>query len=211
MRRMKTPPKTSVISRPQPAVLRRCSGGCPGAAVGARMNSPEAAVVPPGRGHDGQPRGASSALAIRLRSSVRWATSVMVACGSRRAGGARAAAHRRPHSPSSCPERGSEGAVARAGLIGAGPRLGRARLGEARLLVQLTSRSLPAEVLGAGVTGAEISPRTGVAWAASLVTSSRASPSFMPFISPLKIRSERPSEREAARASSSRRATGWPG
>src|SRR4051812_27601860 len=81
---------------------------------------------------------ASSPLATRLRSSVRCAMRVIVACASR-GGFRRRSRDRRSDSltvvvPGTA---GSEGAVARAGLIGAGPELGGARLGDPRLLVQL--------------------------------------------------------------------------
>src|SRR5215218_10211394 len=80
---------------------------------------------------------ASSALAMRLRSSVRWATRVIVASGSR--GGRRRRDRARGWSvtvvrPAREP---SAGAVGRAGLLGAGPQLRRAGLGDPGLLVQL--------------------------------------------------------------------------
>src|SRR5215218_1892661 len=81
---------------------------------------------------------ASSALAMRFRSSVRWATRVIVAAGSR---GAR---RRRNRGPRPCsvtvvlPGReASAGAVGRAGLVRAGAELGGAGLGDPGLLVQL--------------------------------------------------------------------------
>ena len=55
--------------------------------------------------------------------------------------------------------------------------------------------NLPADLRYGGDAGATISPRAGVVRAASF---RRTSSSFMPFISPLKMRSERPSEREAS-------------
>src|SRR5687768_8273589 len=81
---------------------------------------------------------ASSALKMRLRSSVRWATRVIVAWASR--GWRRR--RTRDLRPSSVTvglplARGSELAVGRAGLFGAGARLGRADLGDPGLLVQL--------------------------------------------------------------------------
>src|SRR5688572_13016245 len=77
-------------------------------------------------------RRASSALATRLRSSVRWPTRVMVAAASR--GGRRRLSRGRP--PSSLTvvlpgAGGSAGAVGHAGLLGG------ARLGDAGLLVEL--------------------------------------------------------------------------
>src|SRR5688572_33340561 len=85
---------------------------------------------------------ASSALKMRLRSSVRWATRVIVAWASR---GWRRLRIRdlRPSSVMFGLSRalpgagGSELAVGRAGLLGAGARLGRAGLGDPGLLVQL--------------------------------------------------------------------------
>src|SRR3954464_14630405 len=76
--------------------------------------------------------------AMRLRSSVRWATSVIVAAGSR---GALRRRRRGPRPASltvvlSGPE-GSVRAVARAGLLGTGAQLGGAELGGPGLLVQL--------------------------------------------------------------------------
>src|SRR4051794_11595071 len=113
---MNTPPKTSVISSPQGASLppyRRLSGRLQ---YGARMKSPSpcsyhqnATAVPRSS--------ASSALATRLRSSLRCAMSVIVAAASR--GGRR----RRRGRPPSVTER-SEAAGGRAGLVGAGAQLG---------------------------------------------------------------------------------------
>src|SRR5215218_36784 len=81
---------------------------------------------------------ATRALAMRLRSSVRWATRVIVACGSRGARRRRARALR-PASLTVVPSGagGSAGAVGRAGLVGAGAQLGGAELGGAGLVVQL--------------------------------------------------------------------------
>src|SRR5215217_404666 len=81
---------------------------------------------------------ASSALAMRLRSSVRWATRVIVASGSRGARRRRGLGGRAPSLTVVLPgRRRSAGAVGRAGLLGAGPQLGGTRLGSAGLLVQL--------------------------------------------------------------------------
>src|SRR5919107_3000688 len=77
---------------------------------------------------------ASRALATRLRSSVRCAISDMVAAASR---GARRRRSRGPLTVVLPGTAGSAGAVGRAGLLGPGACLGRARLGDARLLVQL--------------------------------------------------------------------------
>src|SRR5688572_20063879 len=72
---------------------------------------------------------ASRAFAMRLRSSVRCAMSVIVACGSRRA------LRRRTRTPRPAPLTvvlpgawGSARSVDRAVLVGAGPELGRAGL-----------------------------------------------------------------------------------
>src|SRR5829696_5361731 len=80
---------------------------------------------------------ASRALATRLRSSVRWATSDMVASASR---GARRRRSRGPLTVVLPGAGGSAGAVGRAGLLGAGAQLGRVRLGGAGLLVQLSGQ-----------------------------------------------------------------------
>src|SRR3954454_12235520 len=113
---MNTPPKTSVISRPQGASLppyRRLSGRLQ---YGARMKSPSPCSYH--QNATAVPRiSASSALATRLRSSLRCAMSVIVAAASR--GGRR----RRRGRPPSVTER-SEAAVGRAGLVGAGAQLG---------------------------------------------------------------------------------------
>src|SRR5688572_13086317 len=83
-------------------------------------------------------RRASSALAIRLRSSVRWPTSVMVAAASR---GCRRRLSRGLPPPSLTVvlpgAGGSAGAVGHACLLGAGAQLGGARLGDTGLLVEL--------------------------------------------------------------------------
>src|SRR3954454_19018366 len=80
----------------------------------------------------------SSDLAMRLRSSVRCAMSVIVACGSRGARRRRNRDRRWASLTVVLPRTGgSEGAVARAGLLGAGAQLGGAGLRDPRLLVQL--------------------------------------------------------------------------
>src|SRR4051794_11887495 len=131
---MKTPPKTSVMSRPQPFLSpskRRSAGRLQ---YGARMNSPR-----PWAYHQNAntvaTSSAKSALAMRLRSSVRCAISDIVACASR--GGRRR--RRRVASVTVVrPARGgSARAVGRAGLLGAGAELGGAGLGDACLLLQL--------------------------------------------------------------------------
>src|SRR3954470_9078185 len=112
---MNTPPKTSVISSPQGAPVppyRRLSGRLQ---YGARMKSPSPCSYH--QNATAVPRiSASSALATRLRSSLRCAMSVIVAAASR--GGRR----RRRGRPPSVTER-SEAAVGRAGLVGAGAQL----------------------------------------------------------------------------------------
>src|SRR5829696_430272 len=77
---------------------------------------------------------ASSALATRLRSSVRCAISDIVAAASR---GSRRRRSRGPLTVVLPGAGGSARAVGRAGLLGPGAQLGRARLGDAGLLVQL--------------------------------------------------------------------------
>src|SRR3954453_19803966 len=77
---------------------------------------------------------ASSALATRLRSSVRCAISAMVAAASR---GWRRRRSRGPLTVVLPGAGGSAGAVGRRGLLGPGPQLRRVRLGEAALLDQL--------------------------------------------------------------------------
>src|SRR5919107_1865309 len=67
---------------------------------------------------------ASSALAIRLRSSVRCATSVIVAAGSRGGRRRRRRPDRRGGSLTVVPGEGSAGAVGRTGLRGTRPQLG---------------------------------------------------------------------------------------
>src|SRR3982751_1511849 len=75
---------------------------------------------------------------MRLRSSVRWATSVIVASGSRAVRRRRNRDRRGASLTVVLPgPGGSAGAVGRAALLGAGPELGGARLGEAGLPVQL--------------------------------------------------------------------------
>src|SRR4051794_23923057 len=78
---------------------------------------------------------ASSALAMRLRSSVRWATRLIVASGSR-ACRRRRSLGRPPSLTGAYLARRSAGAVGRAALLRAGPQLGGARLGGAGLLFQ---------------------------------------------------------------------------
>src|SRR4051794_3937606 len=84
---------------------------------------------------------ARSDFATRLRSSVRWAISDIVAWASR---GGRRRRPRGPWAPSVTvvlPGRGgSAGAVGRAGLLGAGAELGGAGLGDPGLLVQLRAQ-----------------------------------------------------------------------
>src|SRR3954451_17706993 len=81
---------------------------------------------------------ARSALATRLRSSVRCAISDIVASGSR-GGRRRRTRGARPASVTVVlpGAGGSAVAVGRAALLGAGAELGAARLGDPRLLVQL--------------------------------------------------------------------------
>src|SRR4051794_37381200 len=134
---MNTPPNTSVISSPQPLLSppkRRC-GSSP--QYGARMNSPR-----PWSYHQKAiavaTSSARSALAMRLRSSVRCATRVIVASASR-GGRRRRTRGRRPGSvtvvlPGTV---ASAGAVGRAGLVRPGAELGGADLGDPGLLVQL--------------------------------------------------------------------------
>src|SRR3954447_24122067 len=74
---------------------------------------------------------------MRLRSSVRGATSVIVASGSRAVRRRRNRGRRGASLTVVLPgPGGSAGAVGRAALLGAGPEFGGARLGEASLLVQ---------------------------------------------------------------------------
>src|SRR5688500_6278749 len=112
-------------------------------------------------------RTASRALAMRLRSSVRWATRVIVACGSRGVRRRRTRAPR-PASLTVVPPGagGSADAVDRAGVVGAGPELGGAQLGGAGLVLQLggqvTTRGRPRGQLTAdrrclgGVLGGDV-------------------------------------------------------
>src|SRR5215213_4816826 len=94
---------------------------------------------------------ASSAFAMRLRSSVRCAISVIVAWASR---GGRRRRTRDPRPASLTvvlPGRGgSAGAVGRAGLLGAGAELGGAGLGDPGLLVQLRGQVIARRGRGAG-------------------------------------------------------------
>src|SRR3954468_23039607 len=82
---------------------------------------------------------ASSALATRLRSSLRWATRLILASGSR---GARRRRSRgpRPGSLTVVLLEGSARPVERAGLVGAGPQLGGTCLRDTGLLVQLRAQ-----------------------------------------------------------------------
>src|SRR4051812_2747229 len=82
---------------------------------------------------------ASSALATRLRSSLRWATRLILASGSR---GARRRRSRgpRPGSLTVVVLEGSARPVERAGLVGAVPQLGGACLRDTGLLVQLRAQ-----------------------------------------------------------------------
>src|SRR3954454_15821305 len=82
---------------------------------------------------------ASSALATRLRSSLRWATRLILASGSR---GARRRRSRgpRPGSLTVVALEGSARPVERAGLLGAGPQLGGTCLRDTGLLVQLRAQ-----------------------------------------------------------------------
>src|SRR3954470_23823751 len=148
LRRMKTPPKTSVIIKPQPFLSpsnRRSAGRLQ---YGARMNSPR-----PWSYHQNAntvaTSSARSALAIRLRSSVRCAISDIVACASR--GGRRRRRRRVASVTVVRPERGgSAGAVGRAGLLGAGAELGGARLGDACLVLQLRGQVTAGRGRGGG-------------------------------------------------------------
>src|SRR3954447_5428542 len=78
---------------------------------------------------------AKSALATRLRSSLRWATRLILASGSR--GARRRSRGPRPGSLTVVQLEGSARPVERAGLVGAGPQLGGACLRDTGLLVQL--------------------------------------------------------------------------
>src|SRR5215213_3605750 len=80
---------------------------------------------------------ASSALAMRLRSSVRWATSVIVACGSRGARRRRTRTRRPASLTVVLPGAGRSAGSVRAGLLGAQTQLGGLRLGRLGLRVQL--------------------------------------------------------------------------
>src|SRR3954452_13361998 len=174
--RIRAPPKTSVTSSAQspedePVSSARLSAGIE--QYGARMNAPS-----PWSYHQKHTAVATStnnsASATRLRSSRRCAIRLIVAAGSR--GG-----RRRPAATVLAPrnrQRVRSETEARAASA-------RARASAAR------SSAARASASQCGTTGSATSPCTtvgGAAWPSS----------FMPFISPLKMRSERPSERLAS-------------
>src|SRR4051794_29910481 len=131
---MKTPPKTSVMSRPQPFLSpskRRSAGRLQ---YGARMNSPRPWSYHQNANTVAISR-ARSALAMRLRSSVRCAISDIVASASR--GGRRRRRRVASVTVVRSERGGSAGAVGRAALLGAGAELGGARLGDPCLLLEL--------------------------------------------------------------------------
>src|SRR4051794_15330885 len=115
-------------------------------------------------------RRATSALATRLRSSVRCAMRLIVAAGSR--GFLRRRRGVWPPSLTVAPlgTEGSADAVGRprTGLLGAGPQFGGARLGAAGLLLQLRSQLVAGRGHRAGDLAADRCGGGGVAGAHAL-------------------------------------------